>query len=242
MAHRGESSRWPGRVGCARERPSQCPSLRTLTSQSPFSSRGAHISSPQQLSQCHTRSTRTSSPTWRTAPTPTTSTAPTSTTTTTTSPAETTTTTPSSRTRTTITTAAGQGPQGLVSTVGPSLRLISLIRGQCQASITSCTTDRSTSPSPPRSSSAACPPSLPSTPSGKRNRRSGDPCDDPDDDLATTAKYVLASGSFGQPDTTRPTQFILKSKVFSTFIHSSAERNRPKMQLVRKIATHHHQH
>ena len=43
--------------------------------------------------------------------------------------------------------------------------------------------------------------------------------EDPDDHAASAAKYALASGSFGQPDTMRPTQFILKSKVFfSTFI------------------------
>ena len=67
--------------------------------------------------------------------------------------------------------------------------------------------------------------------------------EDPDDHAAAAAKYALASGSFGQPDTMRPTQFILKSKVFFQHLYSSAaERNRPKMQLVRKIATHCHQH
>lgn len=121
---------------------SQSPHSHSPRAQSPVNSRGAHTSpaplhSLSRLSACHTRSTRTSSPTWKTAQTPTMSTAPTSTTTTTTtSPATTTTTTPSSRTRITTT---GQGPRGRVSTPGPSP---SPIRGQCRVSITSCTTGR----------------------------------------------------------------------------------------------------
>jgi len=46
---------------------------------------------------------------------------------------------------------------------------------------------------------------------------------DPDDQAAAAAaKYALASGSFGQPDTMRPTQFILKSKVFFQHLYTAA--------------------